>query len=155
MSLTGSRSAAAQLTDQRFRFAATSAGAAGDLYIFGGQNPLSRSAPTAPTPVHPVLSTIHRLRHVPLGLANSGSVTVVPLNDGDGGNSGWAPTVGIILLVLTLVLASLLVAREMKWRAATAELRAGLGKEIEMTDVKMDAAMSPPRPLSDAAGDRP
>ena len=58
-------------------------------------------------------------------------------DDDDDDDDGWAPAVGVVLLVATLGLAVLLLVRERKWRAATKELRSGLSNEIEMADVKL------------------
>lgn len=52
------------LADRRFRFAAAAAGAAGDLYVFGGQRPL-RKAASGDAPFHPVVATIDVLHHGP------------------------------------------------------------------------------------------
>ena len=52
------------LADRRFRFAAVAAGAAGDLYVFGGQRPLQKS-PSGDAPFHPVIATIDVLHHGP------------------------------------------------------------------------------------------
>ena len=60
-------------------------------------------------------------------------------DDDDDDDDGWAPAVGVVLLVATIGLAVLLLVRERKWRAATKELRSGLSNEIELADVKLGA----------------
>ena len=135
------------MQDQRFRFAATAAGAAGDLFIFGGQQPLSRISGSS-TPAHNVINTIEVLKHRPVGTGVSAGVGTANMDNGDDGgddddddddDDGWAPAVGVVLLVATTGLAVLLLVRERKWRAATKELRSGLSNEIELADVKLGA----------------